>query len=80
MRSSFLRTENLTEILLLGLKNPLEPIGLKQFQCILKLIACKQAGHKLNISLLSDEKIFRTLVKLGEDAVFGLTKEDIAEY
>lgn len=48
MRSSFLRNEYLTEVLLIGLKNPLEQIGQRQFNCLMKLIACKQAGHKLS--------------------------------
>jgi hypothetical protein len=65
MRNSCLRNEFLTEILLLGLKNPLESIGQRQFNCLMKLIACKQAGHKLSESLLYDEKISRSLVKLG---------------
>jgi hypothetical protein len=66
MRNSFLRNEFLTEILLLGLKNPLENIGQRQFNCLMKLTACKQAGHKLSESLLYDEKVARGLVKLGE--------------
>ena len=54
MRYSFLRNEFLTEVLLIGLKNPLEEIGQRQFNCLMKLIACKQAGHKISEALLYD--------------------------
>lgn len=80
MRNSCLRNEFLTEVLLIGLKNPMEQIGQRQFNCLMKLIACKQAGHKLTEALLADDKVPRGLVKLGEEVIFQLSKEDIAEY